>query len=476
MQTALKAEMATRTFGAGETVLFEEEPILSAPATRVPDESATELQRAAHVIFGSSDDNKEASAWSLIYLALEFVAASEATRTRVLELPAPVSPHPNKRASILAAVQTLRGGCAQARDAVSGRDLFRALVRADAHAVECEAANKVALFERAARIGHSCAPNVIFEISPELTISFRAVRDIHEGELLECSFIGDAELLLPTHRRRAMLLGSRGFLCVCDRCCAPDRSRSVRCPRCKTGLVMPTSQLNLPSCDVRKVLLASQARTEQLEPAALLWAPMDEQLAVADEKSKAPWQCQNEDCRAVFQEDEEPFAKEAATMELVKQMEQKISEADALTDIVPHVEELLGKCEDIFGKYHWSVGCLLYDLNVHLQAIAMGFGSFELLKTAAQAAANYGEWVDRTAPDVPTLVANAQFSVGHVFELSGMFDQAAQWYLRCLKFYETAYPGSPTSRRIQVFLEQSMEAPAANPTEDTKPEEHTAPQ
>ena len=87
------------------------------------------------------------------------------------------------------------------------------------------------LFLLAARINHSCTPNVVHRWSPALRQEvIHANRDIVEGEELTTCYLEPAQ---PRAERQAFLASSFGFLCRCAACelsggalAASDRARS----------------------------------------------------------------------------------------------------------------------------------------------------------------------------------------------------------------------------------------------------------
>uniref|UniRef100_A0A7S4T7T0 SET domain-containing protein n=1 Tax=Alexandrium monilatum TaxID=311494 RepID=A0A7S4T7T0_9DINO len=84
-------------------------------------------------------------------------------------------------------------------------------------------------FATLARANHSCLPNCIVD-GDEGTL--RALRDIEPGDDLTISYLSDAALLWPRHRRQVELAQRWDFVCGCERCSAPldDARRLGRCP------------------------------------------------------------------------------------------------------------------------------------------------------------------------------------------------------------------------------------------------------
>ena len=108
---------------------------------------------------------------------------------------------------------------------------FLAVVVANGHAVS---ADRLALFRRASKVAHSCAPNLLL-VPGEAEdgtpcVNYRALRPIAEGELLTYSYLGDFDLCWPTALRRMRLRETKFFHCCCQRCAAEyDALRCVPC-------------------------------------------------------------------------------------------------------------------------------------------------------------------------------------------------------------------------------------------------------
>mmetsp|Transcript_44091 Transcript_44091/g.101907 ORF Transcript_44091/g.101907 Transcript_44091/m.101907 type:complete len:516 (-) Transcript_44091:84-1631(-) len=100
--------------------------------------------------------------------------------------------------------------------------------------------NQTALFERGSKITHSCRPNLEYNLKRTATTGAQehiAIRPIEAGDELTDSYITDY-WTTPTLERRAQLLYTKDFVCGCERCCAPDDCRGVRCLSC-SGLAFP---------------------------------------------------------------------------------------------------------------------------------------------------------------------------------------------------------------------------------------------
>ncbi|OLP96981.1 Phospholipase B-like protein B [Symbiodinium microadriaticum] len=111
------------------------------------------------------------------------------------------------------------------------------------------------LYLQLARVNHSCRPNAIvgepkaefdakrlpngIKPADPLKKALIAIRDIQQGEEITISYLGDDELLQPSHIRREMLESSYGFNCTCHRCIDEDDDgllRTFRCANCGGGM------------------------------------------------------------------------------------------------------------------------------------------------------------------------------------------------------------------------------------------------
>lgn len=88
-----------------------------------------------------------------------------------------------------------------------------------------------ALYPHAARIKHSCQPNVAYRNVDGLLVFF-ALRDIPEGSPITMSYID--QLFMPTEERRKRVLACKRIFCECTRCLDPIQpERKVLCPNCR---------------------------------------------------------------------------------------------------------------------------------------------------------------------------------------------------------------------------------------------------
>eukprot|EP00980_Cylindrotheca_fusiformis_P006372 scaffold1356_cov123-Cylindrotheca_fusiformis.AAC.53 len=90
--------------------------------------------------------------------------------------------------------------------------------------------DKSALTLFASKFSHSCNPNLGFSTRGDC-IEFILLRPIAKGELATFSYLTDL-LETPTYERRQLLLDTKSFVCMCDRCLGPDYCRCIKCPGC----------------------------------------------------------------------------------------------------------------------------------------------------------------------------------------------------------------------------------------------------
>jgi hypothetical protein len=92
-------------------------------------------------------------------------------------------------------------------------------------------ANRVALFTKAAKVNHHCAPNAMYSTqTPDGKIEYTAIREINKGDEITFSYLGEEGRTL-SRDRRAELLADRDIKCECSRCLSPDWWRGLRCPK-----------------------------------------------------------------------------------------------------------------------------------------------------------------------------------------------------------------------------------------------------
>eukprot|EP01053_Blabericola_migrator_P013239 Blabericola_migrator_1__13238@NODE_91_length_14555_cov_140_209277_g81_i0_p2_GENE_NODE_91_length_14555_cov_140_209277_g81_i0NODE_91_length_14555_cov_140_209277_g81_i0_p2_ORF_typecomplete_len479_score73_37SET/PF00856_28/2_4e10SET/PF00856_28/3_7e03NOB1_Zn_bind/PF08772_11/1_4_NODE_91_length_14555_cov_140_209277_g81_i040445480 len=93
------------------------------------------------------------------------------------------------------------------------------------------------LYDRISNMAHSCNSSATWHYGSNDAFVLRARQHLAPGDEITISYIGDEDLLKPTHTRRERL-SSWQFTCRCDRCSDPvDLCRGFRCPDCGTGTI-----------------------------------------------------------------------------------------------------------------------------------------------------------------------------------------------------------------------------------------------
>ncbi|ETS83682.1 hypothetical protein PFICI_05558 [Pestalotiopsis fici W106-1] len=93
---------------------------------------------------------------------------------------------------------------------------------------------KFGVFYKAARLNHSCSPNVFHRYNPLINrLTIHALRDIQPGEELNTSYI---DICHPTATRR-QILKDWGFKCQCSACESSDSQRDLLSKRIEDVMV-----------------------------------------------------------------------------------------------------------------------------------------------------------------------------------------------------------------------------------------------
>eukprot|EP01056_Protomagalhaensia_sp_Gyna25_P005109 Protomagalhaensia_sp_Gyna_25__5108@NODE_58_length_5893_cov_92_436112_g43_i0_p2_GENE_NODE_58_length_5893_cov_92_436112_g43_i0NODE_58_length_5893_cov_92_436112_g43_i0_p2_ORF_typecomplete_len551_score113_56SET/PF00856_28/2_4e03SET/PF00856_28/2_9e11SET/PF00856_28/3_8e03TPR_12/PF13424_6/0_17TPR_12/PF13424_6/81AAA_13/PF13166_6/0_14Elf1/PF05129_13/0_4NOB1_Zn_bind/PF08772_11/0_72_NODE_58_length_5893_cov_92_436112_g43_i010782730 len=93
------------------------------------------------------------------------------------------------------------------------------------------------LYDRISNMAHSCNSSATWHYAANDAFVLRARQHLAAGDEITISYIGDEDLLKPTHTRRERL-ASWQFTCRCHRCSDPvDLCRGFRCPDCGTGTI-----------------------------------------------------------------------------------------------------------------------------------------------------------------------------------------------------------------------------------------------
>eukprot|EP00993_Chasmostoma_nieuportense_P001258 NODE_2155_length_1265_cov_58.955185_g2049_i0.p1 GENE.NODE_2155_length_1265_cov_58.955185_g2049_i0~~NODE_2155_length_1265_cov_58.955185_g2049_i0.p1 ORF type:complete len:417 (-),score=123.83 NODE_2155_length_1265_cov_58.955185_g2049_i0:15-1232(-) len=116
--------------------------------------------------------------------------------------------------------------------------MFLRLLRDNAFVVYPTPYPAMGLFKLAARLNHSCNPNLFFLVHHS-TLVLRCLRPLHPNDVLTISYLPDTDLWKPCSTRRATLELRKGFKCVCARCRGADVVRTMKCPGCRMDAAEP---------------------------------------------------------------------------------------------------------------------------------------------------------------------------------------------------------------------------------------------
>lgn len=112
---------------------------------------------------------------------------------------------------------------------------FVRVLRTNSVAVRESAGSGGAVYAVSCRANHSCKPNAALCVQEDGTMHLKALRDLHPGEAVFVSYIGEGDLLRPRPHRQEQL-GHWGFTCNCERCGAAEDTRGFRCS-CGSGVM-----------------------------------------------------------------------------------------------------------------------------------------------------------------------------------------------------------------------------------------------
>ncbi|KRT80077.1 SET domain-containing protein, partial [Oryctes borbonicus] len=101
------------------------------------------------------------------------------------------------------------------------------------------------LYLRASLLSHDCVGNTQLSIDDDFNMTVHASRAISVGETI---FFNYGNCLKSSYERRCHLKDGKYFDCGCRRCSDPTElgtyMSSIRCNKCKSGLVVPTMPLS----------------------------------------------------------------------------------------------------------------------------------------------------------------------------------------------------------------------------------------
>ena len=204
-----------------------------------------------------------------------------------------------------------------------------------------------AIFPAAARVSHSCQPNLLFRGAGR-TLTYTALTDIPVGRVLSFSYLSEAELVQATALRRAALQSSKLFHCTCPRCVGPDRAAPMPCPACGSNFC------------VRRDTSPRVFQLQDLDASA--------SASASPTASAEPWVC--EDCDATFPDEafSEGLQRLEALAPRVQRCARALEEADdaAAAELYEELAEAFEEAEGV-SRVHW-VTVMAARLLFHLTA------------------------------------------------------------------------------------------------------------
>ncbi|KAK9752787.1 SET domain [Popillia japonica] len=113
-----------------------------------------------------------------------------------------------------------------------------------------------AVYVQASLMTHDCTGNTLLSVDDDFVMTVHASKPIPAGEIV---FFNYGNCLKGTYERRQRLREGKYFDCVCRRCSDPSEMgthlSSVKCKKCRNGLVIPT----IPLSDVYKTSWTCQS-------------------------------------------------------------------------------------------------------------------------------------------------------------------------------------------------------------------------
>jgi len=202
--------VSVRPIAAGEVVLSEEPTIAVSQESSVP--TLADLQM-----------------WVVVFAAQE-----PESRSKILGLHCPeTAAEGGSLASLLGVRGERTSECLKCPAGVAEHDVWRFLRIMECNCLESRAGGGVSveLSDQLSRLNHSCSPNILRGPGKlPWTLEARALRPIAAGEELTVSYVDAESLWKPTSERRELLRKRWQFVCNCERCAAPDRTRAFACP------------------------------------------------------------------------------------------------------------------------------------------------------------------------------------------------------------------------------------------------------
>lgn len=130
--------------------------------------------------------------------------------------------------------------------------------------------NGLVIYNKISYLAHSCDASACWHHHGEDLFTLRSRRKLKPGDELTISYLGEGDLLAPTHKRRE-LLRNWSFHCECSRCIlTEDHARGFLCKVCHFGMVSfyydrVTQTLNSIPCTMCEYKFTSQDVEEYLD-------------------------------------------------------------------------------------------------------------------------------------------------------------------------------------------------------------------
>ncbi|XP_026192815.1 uncharacterized protein LOC34618790 [Cyclospora cayetanensis] len=191
---------------------------------------------------------------------------------------------------------------------------FFAKVKRNAHGIPSQA--RWGIYPKAAKVNHSCEPNVTYRNLDGLLVYF-ATRDIAPGDVIAMTYID--QLYAPASFRSKRLQQTKCFSCKCPRCISgEDKARRMLCPTCRpiklkivdsaTGESAatlpppapspessPKGHLNATACDMKPSKKDAVKAPQLEEPSPDGTEGEDTSAHASDDDGKAPMQSSDDD-------------------------------------------------------------------------------------------------------------------------------------------------------------------------------------
>lgn len=201
---------------------------------------------------------------------------------------------------------------------------FLAKMKRNAHGMPSE--GRWGLYPKAAKVNHSCEPNVTYRNLEGLLVYF-ATRDISRGEKLTMSYID--QLYTSAAFRNKRLLHTKCFTCNCTRCGSmKEKERRILCPSCRpTKLKIVDSGADVPTAPPPSDVAAEDTKKredscEEKEPQGdRKFSPVepgttdgeDTSAQASDDESKPIIQSSDDESKPIMQSSDDEMGRSAAS-------------------------------------------------------------------------------------------------------------------------------------------------------------------